>query len=271
MSVTFAPRAHRRERRVTRRIEKRDPTLRGLDVIGADVLRNAAGFTCGHLRPADVVEQRRLAMVDVPHDRHDRGTADRLRGARGLLDRLDQLILDSRLFERLRGMAHLLDDERRGVLVEHLIDRDHHAHLHERLDDLVGLDGHALRELADSDRLADLDFTNHGRRRLLEAVLRIDADRYAATTLLFLLAPAAHTISDVQRVIAIGRLFHHALFLGFLPRAFGFGSLLRLFFPGGGLTTLLFGSLFRCLVGCRQAALLVLEALALVGLALLGC
>ena len=72
-------------------------------------------------------------------------------------------------------MAHLLDDERRRVLIEHLIDRDHHAHLHEGLDHLVGLDGHALRELADRDRGPDLDVANNGRRRLLEPVLRIDA------------------------------------------------------------------------------------------------
>ena len=167
-------------------------------------------------------------------------------------------------------MAHLLDDEHRGVLVEHLIDRDHHAHLHEGLDDLVGLDGHALRELADGDRVADLDVADDGRRRLLEPVLRIDVDGHSATALLLLLAAAGHAVGNVQRVIALGRLFDHALFLGLLPRALRFGALLRLFLALRGLAALLFGALFRGLVGCGRTALLVFEALALLGFALLG-
>jgi hypothetical protein len=36
-----------------------------------------------------------------------------------------------------------------------LVDGRHHAHLHHRLDDFVGLDGHAVGELADRDRLRD--------------------------------------------------------------------------------------------------------------------
>jgi hypothetical protein len=70
-------------------------------------------------------------------------------------------------------------------------------------------------------------------------------------------------------VIGIGGLFHHALFLGFLSRAFRFRSLLRLFLARDGLTALFVGSLLRGLVGRSCAALLVLDALALFDLALL--
>ena len=66
-----AARAHGRERRVARRVEERDAALRRLDVVGADVLRDAAGLAGGDSRAADVVEQRRLAVVDVAHDRDD--------------------------------------------------------------------------------------------------------------------------------------------------------------------------------------------------------
>ena len=138
-----AARAHGREGRVARRVEERDAALRRLDVVGADVLRDAAGFARGDLRTADVVEQRRLAVIDVAHDRDDGRARHSLGRARGLFDGLDELVLDRRFLERLRGMAHLLDDERRRVLIEDLVDRDHHAHLHEGLDDLVGLHGHA--------------------------------------------------------------------------------------------------------------------------------
>jgi hypothetical protein len=41
-------------------------------VVGADVLRDAAGFAHRDARLADRVEQRRLAVVDVAHHRHDR-------------------------------------------------------------------------------------------------------------------------------------------------------------------------------------------------------
>ena len=44
------------------------------DVIRADVLRDSAGFARDDVRLADVVEQRRLAVIDVTHDGDDRRT-----------------------------------------------------------------------------------------------------------------------------------------------------------------------------------------------------
>ena len=101
MSVTLrAARAHGGEGRVARRVEERDAAFRRLDVVGADVLRDAARFARGDSRAPDVVEQRRLAVVDVAHDRDHGRASDRLRRALGLLDRLDQLVLDRRFLER---------------------------------------------------------------------------------------------------------------------------------------------------------------------------
>ena len=70
---------HRGERLVARRIEERDDALRRGDVIGADVLRDAARFAAGHARAANGVEQRRLAVVDVAHHRDDRRTRQQFR------------------------------------------------------------------------------------------------------------------------------------------------------------------------------------------------
>ena len=95
-----AARAHGREGRVARRVEERDAAFRRLDVVGADVLRDAARLARGHLRAPDVVEQRRLAVVDVAHDRDDGRASNRLGRARGLLDGLDELVLDRRFLER---------------------------------------------------------------------------------------------------------------------------------------------------------------------------
>ena len=52
--------------------------LRRLHPVGADVLRDAARFAAGDVGRADSVEQRGLAVVDVTHDRDDRGASDRV-------------------------------------------------------------------------------------------------------------------------------------------------------------------------------------------------
>ena len=40
-------------------------------MVGADVLSNAARFTARYTSPSDVIQERSLAMVDVPHDCND--------------------------------------------------------------------------------------------------------------------------------------------------------------------------------------------------------
>ena len=146
--------------------------LRNLDVIRTDVLRDAAGFAARNARLADVVEQRRFAVVDVTHDRDDRRA--RLRVA------FDVQRLFVRVFDRigrdgLRDVAHFFDDEDRAVLIEHVVDRRHDAHAHQRLDDFAGLDRHALREIADGDRFRHLNFALHEFGRAFElAALFVD-------------------------------------------------------------------------------------------------
>ena len=60
---------------VARRIEEDDLAARSrraflgeLHLVGADVLRDAAGFACRHIGFANGVEQRSLAVIDVAHD-----------------------------------------------------------------------------------------------------------------------------------------------------------------------------------------------------------
>ena len=81
MSVTLrAAGAHRGERLVARRIDERDLAGRATcDLVGADVLRDAAGLAGRDVGLADRVEQLGLAVVDVTHD-GDHGE----RGGRGL-------------------------------------------------------------------------------------------------------------------------------------------------------------------------------------------
>ena len=57
VSHLCAARAHRREGGVARGVEEGDDTARRLCVVGADMLGNAPGLTCGDFRAADVIEQ----------------------------------------------------------------------------------------------------------------------------------------------------------------------------------------------------------------------
>jgi hypothetical protein len=67
-----AARAHGREGLVTRGVEERDGLAVPGDLVGADVLGDATGFTGDHVGLSNLVEQQRLAVVDVAHDGHDR-------------------------------------------------------------------------------------------------------------------------------------------------------------------------------------------------------
>src|ERR1039457_3708706 len=193
-----AARAHQGERLVPRRIEEDDGLAFRDDAVGADVLRDAAGLALGDVLLADRIEERRLAVVDVTHDGHDRRARHALADGghlgrlgprqlgcslvvRGLLAREIELFLerqDRRLDAELAGDLH-------GHLrVERLVERREHAARQERLHEvlrqnpeLLGklLDGDALREedgalglLLDLDDLAGL----RGHRLLAGATLR---------------------------------------------------------------------------------------------------
>ena len=124
-------RAHFGERGVARRVEERDPVAAlGLHLIAADVLGDAAGLALHDIGAAQRVEQRGLAMVDVAHDGDDRRTR---------LERLVRVDVHGRVdidvaFRHARDVvAEFLDQQLRGVLVDRLIDGDHHAHVEQRL------------------------------------------------------------------------------------------------------------------------------------------
>ena len=165
MSVTFAPRAHGREGLVAGRVEEGQLPLPVLYLVRADVLGNAAGLGLDDGALADRVQQRRLPVVDVAHNRDDRrprleirlvvlvdlglellvgGVLDRDLAADLGGDQLD-LLVGQRLGRRLgRAEAHEDLDQLRHRLAERL---------GEVLDRHAGLDGHWARRLDDLARL----------------------------------------------------------------------------------------------------------------------
>ena len=118
--------AHGRECFVARRVEERDVlAARQRHVVRADVLRDTARFARDDVRLADVVEERRLTMVDVTHDRDDRRTRRQILGGVSLRGHHAFLGLIRVFAHRLE--AELAGDELDLVEVEALIDGDHQA------------------------------------------------------------------------------------------------------------------------------------------------
>jgi hypothetical protein len=64
--------AHGGESLVAGRIQEHDVAGRRVDLVSADVLGDAAGLARGDVGLADGIEQRCLAVIDVPHHRDDR-------------------------------------------------------------------------------------------------------------------------------------------------------------------------------------------------------
>ena len=76
MSVTWAPRARILVNASWPGVSRKTILPgRGLDAVGADVLRDAAELALGDVGGTDGVQQLGLAVVDVAHHRHDRRAA----------------------------------------------------------------------------------------------------------------------------------------------------------------------------------------------------
>ncbi len=159
--------AHGSERLVAWRVQEDDAPAFLLDDVGADALGDPTGFAGGHLGLADGVEQRRLSVVDVPHDGDHRRSdlqvlgslaigAEELR-ARGELDLggftlADHLFGDRRIHRHRAGLdPKTVGDDGRRVEIDLLVDVRHHTVLHQLFDDVDRLDVQVFRQLLDGE------------------------------------------------------------------------------------------------------------------------
>ena len=69
-----AARPHGRERLMTRRVQKGDLSPFGGDMVGADMLGNAAGFQIGNSGFADNIQQGGFAVIHMSHNGYHRRT-----------------------------------------------------------------------------------------------------------------------------------------------------------------------------------------------------
>src|SRR5690242_14103440 len=132
-------------------------------LIGADMLRDAAGLLADDIGGADGVEQRGFAVVDMAHDGDDRRARLQILG---LIVGADEAFLDVGLRHAPDRVPELLCDELSRVGVDHIGDLVHVAVAHERFDDVDATLGHAIGELLDGDDLRDNHVTLNLRLRL---------------------------------------------------------------------------------------------------------
>ncbi|RMT41165.1 hypothetical protein ALP47_05114 [Pseudomonas savastanoi] len=158
---------HGGKRGVTRGVEERDHAAFGFNVVGTDVLGDAASFASCNLGTTDVVEQRGLTVVDVAHYGHDRCTGERLTFE---LQRFGQGIFQGVVADQRDLVAQLFGDQLGSFLIQYLVDGHRSAHLEHELDDFSSLDRHLCRQFADSDGLADGNVTDHRAGRALETM-----------------------------------------------------------------------------------------------------
>ncbi len=143
-------RTHGREGLVARRVDEGHArAVRHRDLVGADMLRDAARFMRDHVGLAQRIEQRGLAVVDMAHDGHDRRA--RLQVGVGIL-RTFQAHFDVGFRHALHAMAEFLHDQLGRIRVDGLRQRRHHAHAEQRLHHLAATRGHAVRKFLHGDR-----------------------------------------------------------------------------------------------------------------------
>ena len=161
--------SHGGERLVAGRVEERDAPSADLGLVRADVLRDPSGLGLDDSGFADGVEERRLAVVDVAHDRHDRWPRRQVLVAVVVRLRLE-LLLRSVLD---RDLAVELGADDLDLLVRQRLGRRAHlAEPHEDLDELGHRHAECLREVDLRDSRLDGDRTGRRRRRRLPRLRR---------------------------------------------------------------------------------------------------
>ena len=155
-----AARAHFRERFVSWSVENRHLSCRRLYFERADVLRDGARLSGDSVGFSDRVDQARFAVVDVTHERNDRGAKGDLLLSNALDFLPDRLAGDPNPL-LLRGVdfdiapevvAEELDN---SFVIEVIVESQRHS-LHQELgDQLRGFEFHLLGEVFDRDRKPD--------------------------------------------------------------------------------------------------------------------
>ncbi len=141
------------------------------------MLGDAAGLAGDDVGLAHGVEQRRLAVVDVAHDRDHRGTLDEV--LRGVLE-LRLLVDVVGRVDDLDLLVELVGEDLDRVVGQRLGERGHLAQLHQLLDDLGDRHAEVLGDVLDRRAGVDADRVGLERRLVLRDRLDVGATAPAA-------------------------------------------------------------------------------------------
>ena len=167
--------AHSSKRLVARRIQEGDLLVVDRYLVRTGALSNAARLAGGHIRMADAVEQRRLAMVDMTKDCHHGRPLDHVLGVLPLDDLLhlgarlgafdcafdgDLRLLFFLGFGRrpLDGHPQLFAEDDGRIVVDRVCDRRHDAVLHQDFDQVDRAALHQRCQVAHGNGSFDGDF-----------------------------------------------------------------------------------------------------------------
>src|SRR5690606_200789 len=126
-----------------------------------------ATLAAGDVGRTQGVQQRGLAVVDVTHDRHDGRTREQV-----IVDILfaDEAFFDVGFRHAAHGVAEFGGHQFGGVVVDDVIDLEHHALTPRGLDDLEPAGGHTVGEFGRGDDVGNGDLTGRAGLRLAAAL-----------------------------------------------------------------------------------------------------
>ena len=108
-------------------------------------------------------------MINMAHHRHDgcSGFGRALLAGQRLLEAFLNLLVTL----EHNAMAEFFHHQRRRILIEHLIDRGHHAKVHQLFNHFTCFDRHLLGQIADGDVLGNAHVINNFFGGLLKGML----------------------------------------------------------------------------------------------------
>ncbi len=180
---------HLREGRVARGVEEGDLLAAfQANLVGADMLGDAAVLAAGHIGGAQGVQQAGLAVVDVTHDGDDRGP-----GLQVIVDVLgaNEAFFDVGFRHAAHGVTKFGRDQLGGVVVDDVVDLQHHALTHQELDDLDTTHGHPVGQFLHGDDVRNDHFA-------------ADLDNFSGTAATLFLFTLARPANRGQRTHAVG-------------------------------------------------------------------
>ena len=133
-------------------------TVGRFNLVGTNMLGDAAGLARHNRSVAQGIQQRRLAVIDMAHNGDNRST--RLHAVYRIIVP-HQTFFNIRLGYPLDGMTKVFGDQLGGICVDDIIDGVHFALLHQELDDINCALTHTVGEFLNGYHFRNDHFTGN--------------------------------------------------------------------------------------------------------------